>query len=514
LLKRFSLHSSLIGKKWPGIRLNLCHYLKTMSFPPACRIFAGRFEKNMEQYDVAIIGSGPGGYVAAIRCAQLGMKTVLIEKYPTLGGTCLNVGCIPSKALLDSSEHFYNARHTFAEHGINLKSLSADLPQMIRRKDEVVKQTVGGIDYLMKKNKITVKQGMGSFVNAHTIVVTNEQGTSEQVTAAKVIIATGSKPSSIPGVMIDKKQIITSTEALQIQEIPGHMIVIGGGVIGMELGSVYARLGSKISVLEFTDHIIGSFDRGMSKELQRSLSKLGFEFYLGHKVSGASAKGKQVKVTAESLKDGKKLELSGDICLVSTGRSPFTTGLKLENAGIQTDERGRIPVNDHCETTIPGIFAIGDVVRGAMLAHKAEDEGTYVAEFIAGQKPHINHLLIPGVVYTWPEVASVGYTEEQLKAQGHVYKTGSFPFKASGRARASMDTDGLIKVLADHETDEILGVHMIGPRAADMIAEAVLAMEFKATAEDITRVSHAHPTFTEAFREAALAATGNRAIHI
>lgn len=468
----------------------------------------------MDRFDVVVIGSGPGGYVAAIRCAQLGLKTALIEKYATLGGTCLNVGCIPSKALLDSSEHYYNAAHTFPDHGINLKSLSVDLPQMIRRKDEVVKQTVGGIDYLMKKNKITVKRGIGSFLDAKTIKITDEKGSSEQIAAEKVIIATGSKPGTIPGVVPDGKSIITSTEALKLQKVPGHMIIIGGGVIGMELGSVYARLGSKVFVIEFTDHIIGSFDLALSKELQRSLTKLGFEFYLGHKVTAAAVKGKQVKVSAASLKDGSELELTGDICLVSTGRIPFTAGLDLEKAGIKTDERGRIPVNEHCETEVKGVFAIGDVVRGAMLAHKAEEEGTYVAELIAGQKPHINHLLIPGVVYTWPEVSCVGYTEEQLKSQGRAYKSGSFPFKASGRARASMDTDGLIKVLADKETDEILGVHMIGPRAADMIAEAVLAMEFRATAEDITRISHAHPTFTEAFREAALAATGNRAIHI
>lgn len=468
----------------------------------------------MIHYDVAIIGSGPGGYVAAIRCAQLGLKTALIEKYNALGGTCLNVGCIPSKALLDSSEHFYNAAHTFPEHGIRLKDLQPDIKQMILRKNDVVNQTVAGISFLMKKNKIDVLHGHGSFVDTETISVMSSEKKQTTIKAKKIIIATGSKPSSIPGVIPDKKRIITSTEALTLEKIPSHMIIIGGGVIGMELGSVYARLGSKITVVEFTDRIIGSFDGAMSRELQKSLTKLGFEFHFQHKVVKASPGKNEVSVHAESLKNGEIIELKGDICLVSTGRSPYTQALSLENAGLSADEKGRIPVNEFCETAVAGIYAIGDVVRGAMLAHKAEEEGTLVAELIAGQKPHIHYHLIPNVVYTWPEVASVGYTEEYLKSESKKYKSGVFPFKASGRARASMDTDGQVKVLADAETDEILGVHMIGPRAADMIAEAVLAMEFRATAEDISRISHAHPTYTEAFREAALAATDNRAIHI
>jgi dihydrolipoamide dehydrogenase len=442
------------------------------------------------------------------------MKTALIERYSTLGGTCLNVGCIPSKAMLDSSEHFYNAGHTFAEHGIQLKDLKIDLPQMVKRKDEVVSQTVAGIDYLMKKNKVTVLHGHGSFVNATTVCITQEDKSTVDVQAKHIIIATGSKPSSVPGVVIDKKRVISSTEALNLKEVPKHLIIIGGGVIGMEMGSVYARLGAEVSVVEYTDTICGAFDSTMRKELQKVLSKLGFKFYLQHKVTGAITKGKNVTVTAEALKDGAPLELKGDVVLVSTGRRPYTDSLGLENAGLAADERGKIPVNEHCQTSVSNIYAIGDVVRGAMLAHKAEEEGTFVAEWIAGQKPHINHLLIPNVVYTWPEVASVGYTEEQLKADKRAYKTGSFPFKASGRARASMDTDGLVKMLADAETDEILGVHIIGPRAADMIAEAVVAMEFRASAEDIARISHAHPTFSESTREAALAATGNRAIHI
>ncbi|WP_316791214.1 dihydrolipoyl dehydrogenase [Pedobacter frigoris] len=467
------------------------------------------------QYDVVVIGSGPGGYVGAIRCAQLGLKTAVIEKYKTFGGTCLNVGCIPSKALLDSSEHYHNAAHTFKTHGIDLKDLKVDMPQMIARKNDVVAQNTAGIQYLFKKNKIDSFEGVGSFVDKNTIKVTKLDGSTETVTAKNVIIASGSKPTALPFLPIDKKRIITSTEALNITEVPKQMIVIGGGVIGLELGSVYARLGTKVSVIEFMPTIIGTMDAGLGKELQRVLKKsLGMEFFMGHKVTGATVKGKKVTVTATNAK-GEELKFDADYCIVAVGRTAYTEGLGLENIGIKTEERGnKIPVNEHLETSVPGVYAIGDVIKGAMLAHKAEDEGVYVAERLAGQKPHINYNLIPGVVYTWPEVASVGYTEEQLKEQGVQYKSGSFPFKASGRAKASMDTDGFVKVLADAKTDEILGVHMIGPRAADMIAEAVVAMEFRASAEDIARICHAHPTYTEAIKEAAMAATENRAIHI
>ncbi len=463
------------------------------------------------KYDVTVIGSGPGGYVAAIRCAQLGFKTALIEKYNTLGGTCLNVGCIPSKALLDSSEHFHNAGHTFKAHGIDIKELEVNLPQMIERKNGVVKITCDGIDFLMKKNKIDVYKGLGSFVNKNTIKVSGE--TEQQIETDKVIIATGSKPSTLPGLTIDKDRIITSTEALNMKEIPKHLIIIGGGVIGLELGSVYARLGSKVSVIEYTNTIIPTMDGTLSKELQRSLRKLGFEFFFSHKVKSAKSDGKMVTVTADNEK-GEEVTFSGDYCLVSVGRKAYTAGLNLEAAGVVLDERGRIATNDHLETNIQGIYAIGDVVKGAMLAHKAEEEGVFVAETMAGQKPHINYNLIPGVVYTWPEVAGVGATEEELKKSGKKYKVGSFPMRALGRARASMDIDGLVKILADEETDEVLGVHMIGPRVADLIAEAVVAMEFRASAEDIARMSHAHPTYAEAVKEAALAATGNRAIHV
>ncbi len=468
----------------------------------------------MESFDVVVIGSGPGGYVAAIRCAQLGMKVALVERYNSLGGTCLNVGCIPSKALLDSSEHFHQATHQFAEHGIELSSApKVNLKKMIERKAGVVSDTVKGIQYLMKKNKITVIHGHGSFVDAHTISVKDEKGIDNSIGAKNVIIATGSKPASLPFINIDKERIITSTEALEMKEVPKHLIIIGGGVIGLELGSVYGRLGSKVSVVEFMDGIIPTMDKSLGKELQKSLSKVGFEFYLSHKVKGVEAKGKKVTVKADNAK-GEEISLEGDYCLVSVGRKPYTEGLNADKAGVQLDERGRVITNDHLQTSQPHIYAIGDVVKGAMLAHKAEEEGVFVAELLAGQKPHINHLLIPGVVYTWPEVAAVGYTEEQLKESGVAYKAGSFPFKASGRARASMDTDGFIKVLADANTDEILGVHMVGPRCADLIAEAVLAMEFKASAEDIARICHAHPTFTESFKEAALDATGKRALHM
>ncbi len=468
----------------------------------------------MSKYDVVVIGSGPGGYVAAIRCAQLGMKTAIIERYATLGGTCLNVGCIPSKALLDSSEHFHNAASNFKTHGINVTGLKIDVKQMIQRKNDVVEQITGGVDFLMKKNKIDVFHGHGSFVDKNTIAITPDKGKAQQITTDKTIIATGSKPSSLPGIEIDKKRIITSTEALNLNEVPKHMIVIGGGVIGLELGSVYARLGAKVSVVEYSDAIIGGMDRTLGKELQRTLKKhLGFEFHLSHKVTGVKATAKTVTITADNKK-GEQVTFKGDYCLVAVGRRPYTDQLGLENAGVKLDDRGRVEVNEHLETNVPGIYAIGDVVKGAMLAHKAEDEGMYVAEWMAGEKPHINYLLIPGVVYTWPEVAAVGYTEEQLKEQGKAYKVGKFPFKVLGRAKASMDTDGLVKVLADEATDEVLGVHMIGPRVADIIAEAVVAMEYRASAEDIARICHAHPTFTEAFKEAALDATAKRAVHL
>ncbi len=467
----------------------------------------------MSSFDVVIIGSGPGGYVSAIRCAQLGFKTAIIEKYSTLGGTCLNVGCIPSKALLSSSHHYAEIAH-FADHGIELSGeVKVNLEKMIARKQAVVDQTSGGVKYLMDKNNITVLEGLGSFVDATHVAVAKADGTSETIEAKNVIIATGSKPSSLPFISIDKERIITSTEALKLTEVPKHLVIIGGGVIGIELGQVYLRLGAQVSVVEFMDRIIPGMDASLSKELTKVLKKQGMKFYTSHKVQSVERAGDVVTVKAENAK-GEIITLEGDYSLVSVGRRPYTEGLKAENAGVKISERGQIEVNDHLQTSASNIYAIGDVVRGAMLAHKAEEEGTMVAEILAGQKPHIDYNLIPGVVYTWPEVAAVGQTEEQLKAAGIAYKSGSFPFKALGRARASADLDGFVKILADAKTDEVLGVHMIGARTADLIAEAVVAMEYKASAEDISRMSHAHPTFAEAIKEAALAATDNRALHV
>ncbi|GGG44606.1 dihydrolipoyl dehydrogenase [Bizionia arctica] len=466
----------------------------------------------MNSYDVAIIGSGPGGYVAAIRCAQLGMKTAIIEKYSVLGGTCLNVGCIPSKALLDSSHHYEDAIKHFEEHGIDIPGdIKVNLKQMIARKQSVVDQTTGGIDFLMKKNKIDVYQGLGSFKDATHITIKGEEET--EIEAKNIIIATGSKPSSLPFITIDKERIITSTEALKLTEIPKHLIVIGGGVIGLELGQVYKRLGSEVSVVEYMDRIIPTMDSGLSKELNKVLKKQKFSINTSHKVKSVERVGDEVIVKADNKK-GEEVEFKGDYCLVSVGRRPYTDGLNAEAAGVKLNDKGQIEVNEHLQSNVSNIYAIGDVVKGAMLAHKASEEGSLVAEIIAGQKPHIDYNLIPGVVYTWPEVASVGKTEEQLKEAGVDYKTGQFPMRALGRSRASMDLDGFVKILADKNTDEILGVHMIGARAADMIAEAVVAMEYKASAEDIARMSHAHPTFAEATKEAALAATENRALHI
>ena len=464
------------------------------------------------EFDVVIIGSGPGGYVCAIRMAQLGFKTAIVERYSTLGGTCLNVGCIPSKALLDSSERYHQTVHTHNVHGIEVKDVKLNVATMMKRVQDVVDTTCGGVKYLMDKNKITTFFGHGSFKDKNTVLVDSGKEKIE-IKTKNTVIATGSKPSSFPGMEIDKKRIISSTEALKLKEVPKHLIVIGGGVIGLELGSVYKRLGAKVSVVEFADGIISMMDKELGRNLQKVLKKDGIEFYLSHKVAGVKSDGKNVVVTATDMKKEKEITLEGDYCLVSVGRRPYTDNLGLKNIGIVLDERGRIPTDDHLKTSVEGIYAIGDVVKGAMLAHKAEEEGMFVAEQLAGQKPHMNYNLIPGVVYTWPEVSSVGKTEEELKAAGVDFKKGSFPFKALGRARASEEGDGLIKVLADKKTDEILGVHMIGPRCADLIAEAVLAMEYRASAEDVARTCHAHPTYTEAFKEACLAATDNRALH-
>ena len=467
----------------------------------------------MSKYDVIFIGSGPGGYVGAIRSAQLGMKTAIIEKYDTLGGTCLNVGCIPSKALLDSSEHFHNAEHTFGDHGIKLSNLKPDIKQMIARKDKVVEQTCQGVKFLMDKNNINVYHGVGSFKDKNTVIIKDDKGKESSIEGKNIVIATGSKPNYFPGMEPDKKRIITSTEALTLKEIPKKMIVIGGGVIGLELGSVYARLGTQVEVVEFAKSIIPTMDGTMGKELTKVLKKLKMKFNMEHKVQKVENTGKGVKITALNKKD-EEVTFTGDYCLVSVGRKPYTDGLSLDKAGIKTNDKGQVEVDENLHTGVGNIYAIGDVVRGAMLAHKAEEEGAFVAEKIAGQIPHINYNLIPGVVYTWPEVAAVGKTEEELREAGVEIKIGSFPMKALGRARASMDIQGLVKIIADKETDEILGVHMIGARAADLIMEGVVAMEYRASAEDIARISHPHPTYSEAVKEAAMAATDDRAMHI
>jgi len=466
----------------------------------------------MQSFDVAIIGSGPGGYVAAIRCAQLGMKTALIEKYNSLGGTCLNVGCIPSKSLLDSSHHYEDALKHFAEHGIEIPGeIKVNLEKMIARKASVVEQTTKGIDFLMDKNKITVFNGLGSFKDATTINIDGDKP--GDITAKKTIIATGSKPATLPFINIDKERIITSTEALELKEIPEHMLIIGGGVIGLELGQVYKRLGAEVSVIEYADRITPVMDAAISRELTKVMKRQKIKFYLSHHVNNVERKGNTVYVKALDKK-GEEVTFEGDYCLVSVGRKPYTDGLNLEAAGVKLTERGQIQVNDHLQTTADNIYAIGDVVRGAMLAHKAEEEGVMVSEILAGQQPHIDYNLIPNVIYTWPEVAAVGKTEEELKSSGVGFKIGQFPMRALGRSRASGDTDGFIKILADAQTDEVLGVHMIGARVADLIAEAVVAMEFRASAEDIARMSHSHPTYAEAIKEAALAATENRPLHI
>ena len=468
----------------------------------------------MSIYDVVIIGSGPGGYVAAIRSAQLGLKTAIIEKYSTLGGTCLNVGCIPSKALLDSSHHYDDAIKHFKEHGIEISGeVKVNLEQMMSRKSSVVSQTCDGVKFLMDKNKIDVYNGVGSFKDATHINIDKTEGGNETIEAKNVIIATGSKPANLPFIKLDKERVITSTEALKLKEIPKHMVVIGGGVIGLELGQVYNRLGAEVTVVEFMDRIIPTMDSALSRELNKVLKKQGMKFNVSHKVKSVERNGDEVIIKADDKK-GKEVVYKADYCLVSVGRKPFTDGLNANAAGVEIGERGMITVNEHLQTNVKNIYAIGDVVRGAMLAHKAEEEGTFVAEVIAGQKPHIDYNLIPGVVYTWPEVAAVGKTEEELKEAGIEYKEGKFPMRALGRSRASGDTDGFVKILTNAKTDEVLGVHMIGARVADLIAEAVTAMEFRASAEDIARMSHAHPTYAEAVKEAAMAATGDRAMHI
>ena len=461
--------------------------------------------KDIMKYDIIVIGSGPGGYISAIRASQLGKKVAIIEKYSTLGGTCLNVGCIPSKALLDSSHHFYDAVHHFEEHGISVEKPSFDFSKMIDRKAKVVETTTGGIKYLMDKNNIDVYEGLGSFEDATHVKISKSDGSSEVIEGTNIIIATGSKPSTLPFINIDKDRIITSTEALKLKEVPKHLLVIGGGVIGLELGSVYKRLGADVTVIEYAPKITPTMDADVSKELQKVLKKQGMKFNVSTGVTSVERNGDEIIVKANNKK-GEEVVFTGDYCLVAVGRKAYTEGLGLDKAGVKVNERGQVDVNNHLQTNIPNIYAIGDVVKGAMLAHKAEEEGVVVAEYLAGEKPHIDYNLIPGIVYTWPEVAALGKTEQELKDAKIEYKSGKFSMRALGRSRASGDLDGFVKVLADKKTDEVLGVHMVGARVADLIMETAVAMEYRASAEDLARICHGHPTYSEAVKEAAKAA--------
>ena len=466
-----------------------------------------------DTYDVTIIGGGPGGYVTAIRAAQLGMKVALVEKRSTLGGTCLNVGCIPSKALLHSSHLYHEAQHGMTEHGVKATGVKLDLKAMMAHKDAVVGDTIKGVDFLMKKNKIDRLEGLGTIIGPGTVEVTPEKGKKSSISTKNIIVATGSDVTPLPGVEVDEKQIVTSTGALELPKVPKSMVVIGAGVIGLEMGSVWSRLGAKVTVVEFMDNILFGMDGELSKNMARILKKQGFEFKLKSKVTGAKKAKTGVTLTIEPRDGGDAETLKADVVLVSVGRRPFTQGLGLQNVGVKMDERGFIQTDDHFKTSADGIYAIGDVIGGAMLAHKAEDEGVVLAEMLAGQSGHIDYDAIPGIVYTWPEVAGLGKTEEKLKEAGVNYSIGKFPFSANARARAMGDTDGFVKVLADAETDAILGVHIIGAAAGDLIQECVVAMEFGGAAEDIARICHGHPGLSEVVKEAALAVDG-RALHM
>jgi len=460
-----------------------------------------------DSYDLVVIGSGPGGYIAAIRAAQLGMKVACVEKYTRLGGTCLNVGCIPSKALLQSSEKFEEANHTLAAHGVKLSGVELDLETLLARKDKVVTDITKGVEFLFRKNKITWVQGTGKILAAGKVEVALTAGGTQAIDAKAILIATGSEVMPLPGVEVDEKQIVSSTGAIAIPKVPKHLVVIGGGYIGLELGSVWRRLGSEVTVVEFLDRITPGLDLEVGKQLNRQLSKQGIQFKLSTKVTGAKKTKSGVTLTLEPAAGGPAEELKADVVLVSIGRRAYTEGLGLEAVGVALDDKKRVKVDGHFQTNVPGIYAIGDVIAGPMLAHKAEEEGVVFAEILAGQKPHLNYDAIPAVVYTWPEVASVGKTEEEVKASGVEYKIGKFPFLANGRAKANGDTEGFVKFIANAKTDRVLGCHIIGPDAGTMIAECALAMEFGASSEDIGRTCHAHPTLNEAVKEAALAVT-------
>ena len=461
----------------------------------------------MSNYDVIIIGGGPGGYVCAIRCAQLGLKTACVEGRGALGGTCLNVGCIPSKALLHATELYHEAQENFTQMGLMGKSPSVDFKKMVAYKQGVIDSNTQGIEFLFKKNKVDYLKGWGSIKSATEVEV---DGKSYQT--KNIVIATGSEPSTLPGVEVDEKVVVTSTGALELPKVPKRMVVIGAGVIGLEMGSVYARLGTEVTVVEFLDHITPGMDSEISKQFQKILQKQGLNFILGAAVQGVKATKTKATVTYKLRSDDSEAKLEAETVLVATGRRPYTQGLGLEEASVAMTDRGQVKIDKHWQTNVAGIYAIGDVVEGPMLAHKAEDEGMAVAETIAGQAGHVNYDVIPGVIYSSPEVANVGLTEEQLKEAGRAYKVGKFPFLANGRAKANFVTDGFVKILSDASTDRILGCHIIGPSAGDLIHEVCVAMEFGASAEDLARTCHAHPTFSEAMREAALAC-GDGAIH-
>jgi dihydrolipoamide dehydrogenase len=461
-----------------------------------------------DTFDVIVIGAGPGGYVCAIRCAQLGLKTACVEKWDTLGGTCLNIGCIPSKALLHASERYEEAQHHLGDLGVNVGKVSLDLKTMMKHKSAVVESNVKGIDFLFKKNKITRLKGTGEIVAPGKVKVG-----SDTYEAKSIVIATGSDVISLPGIAIDEKRIVSSTGALELESVPKTMAVIGGGVIGLEMGTVWRRLGADVTVIEYLDNILPGMDEEIRKEALKIFKKQGINFKLATKVTSAKAGKSNVELTLEPAAGGAAETLKADVVLMAIGRKPYTDGLGLENVGVEKDERGRVRTDGHFQTSVDGIYAIGDVIIGPMLAHKAEDEGVILAEILAGQSGHINYDLIPGVVYTWPEVASVGKTEEQLKKDGVAYRAGKFPFMANGRARAMNAVDGFVKILADATNDRVLGAHIIGPNAGDLIQEVVSVMEFEGTSEDIARTCHAHPTLTEAVKEAALA-VDKRPIHI
>ncbi len=464
-------------------------------------------------YDLIVIGGGPGGYVAAIRAAQLGLSVACVEKRATLGGTCLNIGCIPSKALLSSSEKFTEAEHALAAHGVKVSGVKLDLPTMMAHKDTVVADNTKGVDFLFKKNKIERFIGTGRIAAPGKVEVTPDKGETQTLDAKAILIATGSDSMPLPGIEIDEERIVTSTGALTLSQVPKHLVVVGAGAIGLEMGSVWGRLGAKVTVVEFLDRITPGMDGEIAKHFQRILKKQGFEFRLGTKVTGAEKLKTKIKLTVEPAAGGDEETLDCDVVLVAIGRRPYTEGLGLEALGVETDNRGFITIDAHYQTNVEGVFAIGDCVPGPMLAHKAEDEGVACAEIIAGETGHVNYDVIPSIVYTWPEVASVGQTEEQLKDAGIDYKVGKFPFSANGRARAANDTDGFVKLLADAATDQVLGAHILGPDAGTLIHEIVVGMEFGAAAEDIARTCHGHPTLSEAIKEAALA-VGGRTIHI